>query len=238
MNQLHGQMVQRKFFLQNLKNEIESQAKSLPQGKLRINNTKGIPRYYCITEAKDTRGKYISKKEQELAYQLAQKDYLQKLYQKVCGELADIEAFLQKHKANELEEVYGNLNSYRKNIIAPIVITDEMYALQWMNEDYESNPYWPEQKVYPTKKDDMVRSKSEVLLADMYYELGIPYRYEALLQLKSGKKRYPDFTLLKTNTREVIYHEHLGLMDDNEYRRSNLWKLDEYPKNGIYPGKT
>ena len=35
----------------------------------------------------------------------------------------------------------------------------------------------------------------------------------------------------------MIYHEHLGLMDNEEYRHANLIKLDEYRRNGIYPGK-
>ena len=71
----------------------------------------------------------------------------------------------------------------------------------------------------------------------MYYELGIPYRYEAEVQLSNGKIKYPDFTLLNIRTREVIYHEHLGLMDDENYRKVNLIKLDEYRRNGIYLGK-
>lgn len=71
--------------------------------------------------------------------------------------------------------------------LTPLVLTDGMYAEQWIRESYETNPYHPEEKVYPTKKDELVRSKSEVLLADMYYEMGIPYRYEAELRLKNGK---------------------------------------------------
>ena len=69
------------------------------------------------------------------------------------------------------------------------------------------------------------------------YELGIPYRYEAELCLRNGKVKYPDFTLLNVQTREIVYHEHLGLMDDDQYRRANLIKLDEYRRNGIYLGK-
>ena len=71
----------------------------------------------------------------------------------------------------------------------------------------------------------------------MYYELGIPYRYEAELRLKNEKRKYPDFTLLNIKTRKVIYHEHLGLMDNEEYRKMNYAKLDEYQKSGIYMGK-
>ena len=40
-------------------------------------------RYYHITEAKDTRGKYISKGNQEIAIQLAQKDYFKKVIKEV-----------------------------------------------------------------------------------------------------------------------------------------------------------
>ena len=138
---------------------------------------------------------------------------------------------------SHIENVFNNMNQYRKNIVIPMVLSDEMFVKQWEAEDYETNPYYPEEKVYFTKKNELVRSKSEVLLADMYYELGIPYRYEAKLQLKNGKMKYPDFTILKTKTREIIYHEHFGLLDDQEYLKASLTKLDEYRKNGIYLGK-
>lgn len=237
MNLLFHQMVKRKEELENLQRGIARKLENSPQGKLRVSNEQGIPRYYHVIGPKDTNGRYISKKNQELAYQLAQKDYMQRLEQKIWEELEDINMYLAKHDEDNLEHVFSNLNEYRRNIVTPLIITDEMFAQQWENELYETNPYYPEQKVYSTKKDELVRSKSEVLLADMYYELGIPYRYEAVLQLKNGKKKYPDFTLLKKKTREKIYHEHLGLLDDEEYRHANLNKLDEYQKNGIFFGK-
>ena len=69
---------------------------------------------------------------------------------------------------------------------------DEKFAEAWEKEGYNTNPYYPEQRVYSTKKDELVRSKSEVMLADMYYEMGIPYRYEAeghYLNIKDIKKQ-------------------------------------------------
>lgn len=237
MNLLFHQLNQRKAYLEHLLSDITRGLELSPQGKLRVSNDRGIPRYYWITNSKDTHGKYISKKELEQACQLAQKDYMQKLYQKVKEELGDINTYLKNHGKTDLEDVYTSLNDYRKSIVMPMVISDDMFVKKWEDEQYETNPYFPEEKVYPTKKDELVRSKSEVLLADMYYELGVPYRYEARLQLKSGKKKYPDFTVLKVNTREVIYHEHLGLLDDEEYRKANLVKIEEYRNSGIYLGK-
>lgn len=237
MNLLHYQMTKRKEYLEDLKKRLEQEMKHFPEGNLRTSKDRGIPRYFHVLNPNDTRGQYIPKGNTELAQQLAQKDYAQKLYKKVTAELTDINKFLKRHNSCELEQVHTNMNTYRKELITPMIIPDELFVQAWEQESYNTNPYYPEQRVYPTKKDELVRSKSEVMLADMYYEMGIPYRYEAELVLKDGKKKYPDFTLLKKSTREIIYHEHLGLLDDEEYREANFAKLEEYRKNGIYPGK-
>ena len=237
MNLLHYQMTKRQVYLENLKKKLEQELKDFPEGNLRISNDRGILRYFHVSKSGDTRGEYILKESMDLPHQLAQKDYVQKLYKKVCTELKDINRFLIRHEENELENVYAEMNNYRKDLVTPYVILDEMFARAWENETYATNPYYPEQKVYSTKKDELVRSKSEVMLADMYYEMGIPYRYEAELILQNGKKKYPDFTLLKVGTREIIYHEHLGLLDDEEYRENNFAKLEEYRKNGIDMGR-
>ena len=237
MNRLFCELVQRKEYLEKLLAELSQELINSPQGKLRVSNDRGNPRYYQIIESKDTHGRYITQKEMNLAYQLAQKDYMKKLHRKAVEELKDINEYLSKHKAEDLQKVFSDLNKYRKQLVSPLIMTEEMLVKQWEKEDYKSNPYCLEEKVYITKKGDYVRSKSEVLLADMYFELGIPYRYEAQICLKNGKKKYPDFTLLKVSTSEIIYHEHMGLLDNDEYRQANLVKLDEYRRSKIYPGK-
>lgn len=237
MNQLFHELLKRKEYLENLMATIRKNNENLPEGKLRISNDGGNLHYYCITEPYDTHGKYIPKKNYILACELAQKDYQQRLYKEAEKEWKDINTFLRKHRETHLEDIYINLNSYRKEIVDPIVISDDMFIKQWEAQVYETNPYYQDEKVYLTKKEEKVRSKSEVLLADMYYEMGIPYRYEAELCLKNGKKKYPDFTILDVRTRSIIYHEHMGLLDSEEYRRANLCKLEEYRKNGIFLGK-
>ena len=237
INQLLEQMIERKEYLKALKEELISRMGELPRGKLRISHSKGKISYYKIMKSDDTRGKYISKKEIEQVRQLAQKDYINKLLNKVILELKDIERYLSNHSEENLENLYSTLNEYRKNLVNPIVIPDDDFIQQWENESYETNLYCEEQKVYSTKRNELVRSKSEVIIADIYYELGIPYRYEAGIYLRNGKIRYPDFTLLKTKTREIIYHEHLGMLEEKEYLLTNLLKLDEYRDNGIFLGK-
>ena len=35
----------------------------------------------------------------------------------------------------------------------------------------------------------------------------------------------------------MVYHEHMGLLDDDEYRYHGFRKIAEYSKNGIFSGK-
>ena len=47
---------------------------------------------------------------------------------------------------------------------------------------------------------------------------------------------YPDFTILNVLTREEVYLEHFGLMDDINYVENMMFKLNTYERNGIYLG--
>ena len=218
-----------------------------PEGKLRISHNQGTIQYYHILDSEDTRGKYIKKKDRALVCQLAQKDYAARFLKVAEDELANVQAALSALGKSEAtpriqgmqsaEDVYRMLREERKNLVKPILANDTDFAEIWELEPYKTNDYKSEEKVYPTRKGDLVRSKSEAILADMYYALGIPYRYEAELVLKNGKRVYPDFTLLNTRNRSVVYHEHMGLLDDDEYRYHGFRKIAEYSKNGIFSGK-
>ena len=86
-------------------------------------------------------------------------------------------------------------------------------------------------------KGERVRSKSEVIIADMLSKEGIPYRYEYPLYIKGFGKIYPDFTVLNIKKREELLWEHFGMMDDAEYAEAAIRKIATYEQNGIYPGE-
>lgn len=48
---------------------------------------------------------------------------------------------------------------------------------------------------------------------------------------------YPDFTILNVKTRQEIYWEHFGRMDDPEYAEKTVWKINLYMRNNIFAGK-
>jgi hypothetical protein len=78
------------------------------------------------------------------------------------------------------------------------------------------------------------------IIADKYYKLGIPYKYEKPLVVSKQTKRItirPDFTTLNKRTRIQRYHEHLGRMDDPQYVQKALEKIRLYEENGIFIGE-
>lgn len=236
MNQLTSHLKQRKKYLLSLQAKITTDLTNMPEGTLRIATTHNKPYYYHRKTSADRQGTYIPRKDESLAQKLAQKDYLHRLQREIKNELNAIDHFLASYKSTALEDIYANLTQSRRTLIDPLILPDDLFITNWLNEPFISNPYYEEQKIYPTHRGEMVRSKSEVLIADMYYEMGIPYRYEAPLELRCGKIKYPDFTLLNPKTCRMIYHEHLGLLDNPEYLQANLMKLNEYLKNDIFIG--
>ncbi|MCR5106933.1 MAG: hypothetical protein K6B28_02110 [Lachnospiraceae bacterium] len=215
----------------------KSDVKTFPEGRLRVSNCKMGVRYYKVLKKGDSSGEYLPRKERKLAAILAQKDYNKHFLNAAEKELMILERTFSKLSEGDADTVYEKLVSDRKVLVSPYIQTDEMYINEWNSVSYNTNNFMEEEKRYDTMRGEKVRSKSESILADMFNDLGIPYRYEQEFQLKNGQVRYPDFTLLNIKTKEEIYLEHFGLLEYDEYRKKNLRKLDEYRENGIYMGK-
>ena len=206
-------------------------------GRLRITSQNGKPYYYIVAEHGDTKGKYIKKKNINLVKQLACKDYINDFLKDAQEELIYLQRVVKRLSSKNANLTYEKLSEYRKELVDPYILSDEEYAKNWEESDYTASTYKEDNKRYETHKGDRVRSKSEVLLANLFYDMDIPYRYEQALFLEDGSVRYPDFTLLHTTTRREFYLEHFGLLDDKDYLENAIEKLDKYRHSGIYLGK-
>ena len=89
--------------------------------------------------------------------------------------------------------------------------------------------------IHRTESGDLVRSKSEVIIADKLFARGVDYAYEQPLTLPNGRTRYPDFTIADPARGVTFYWEHLGLLDDPAYQARWERKRAEYlePETGI-----
>ena len=89
--------------------------------------------------------------------------------------------------------------------------------------------------IHRTERGHLVRSKSELVIADKLHARGIDYDYEEPLVLSNGRTRYPDFTIADHALGVTFYWEHLGLLDDPGYRARWEEKRAEYLEHGIRP---
>jgi hypothetical protein len=87
--------------------------------------------------------------------------------------------------------------------------------------------------IHRTERGDLVRSKSELVIADKLFARGIQYAYEQPLVLPTGRIRYPDFTITDHAQGLTFYWEHLGLLNDSGYRSRWERKRADYFAAGI-----
>ena len=91
-----------------------------------------------------------------------------------------------------------------------------------------------EQLIHRTARGDAVRSKSEVIIANLLHKKGIDYRYEEPLEI-DGITKYPDFTIEDDDMGETYYWEHLGLLSRWDYQQRWCEKVAWLKSHGILP---
>ncbi|MBO4636097.1 MAG: hypothetical protein J5685_03025 [Clostridiales bacterium] len=170
--------------------------------------------------------------------------YANKRYHCYAAKLADqeitaIKKYLKAMPDVSFEEAFSQMPDVIKPLITPVIMTNEDYARKWQEEKFIPKRFDPKNTTqFYTKKGERVRSKSEVIIANMLYDLGIPYKYEKPLLLYDGMMViHPDFTILNIRTREEFYLEHAGRMDDPSYCQDLVLRLKYYQDNGIYFGE-
>ena len=89
--------------------------------------------------------------------------------------------------------------------------------------------------IHRTERGDLVRSKSELVIAGKLQARGIDYAFEQPLVLSNGRTRYPDFTIADHARGVTFYWEHLGMLDNPGYRARWEAKRAEYLECGIGP---
>lgn len=225
--------------------QLKKTPKNTPPGHLRVAQKGGKgPYFYHYTSSQDFNGKYIRKKQLSLAKALAQKDYTLKLIKLLEKESLTLTEYLvQSKNGTAIQDLYKSLCPARQDLVTPATLTDQEFTAQWKNVSWQGLPFALDAPQYDTANGEVVRSKSEVIIADTLARYGIPYRYEFPLQLKKAPKDkvtstfYPDFCCLNIHTRKEIFWEHFGLMDDADYASNTAGKLRLYAENGIFPGR-
>ena len=231
----------------NLRNEIESRynliqlieektkdaLNQLPEGRIKIKKRDQDTNYYLVVG--DNKEKWLKKDNKELIESLIQKNYLQKVNRAAEKEIEKLKQVLKTYPKTVAEEVYEHLPKERKMFVKPIVPTDDQFRERWESQTYPVKPVKEGMPVFKTLKGDLVKSKSEVLIADRLFANGIPYKYECPINV-GGIIFHPDFTILRMSDRKILYLEHCGKVGDAEYAEDMVSRANRYSLAGIMQG--
>lgn len=92
--------------------------------------------------------------------------------------------------------------------------------------------FFEEHLIHRTARGEMVRSKSEVIIANALAAKGVDYAYERPMTIE-GVTKYPDFTIEDMESGQTLYWEHCGMLHVPSYRRRWEEKLDWYKRHEI-----
>lgn len=224
-------------YLEKVISEKKEYLINAPKGYLRTAYKKGKSEYYLKNTQKEKGGIYLKQSDRELATQLAQRDYDQKVIMCAMKELSTLNKLIGRYELGVAEDIYGKLNPAHRALVTPILLPDDEFVKNWLAQPYEGLGFEEGAPEFYADSGLRVRSKSEIGIANKYDELRIPMLFERPLKLKGWGTVYPDFTLLNVRLRKEFIHEHLGKMDDPDYAEENVAKINAYEKNGYYPGK-
>ena len=232
---LMPQCLHRKKELEELIARKEGSTVDVPAGTLRISQNRRTYQFYLRSNPGDTEGKYIRRDNIELARRIAQRDYdiqIKKLAEK---ELILLDRYIDFLREKDIDEIYDKLHPARQAMINPIRVPDEEFINHWRNESYSPLEAYEMPNSYCSYNGIYVRSKSELLIANMLEHYKIPYRDEYPIMV-NGHSYRPDFMCLNVKKRKEYLWEHFGKMGDPDYANKTVSKINEYEQNGYTSG--
>ncbi len=202
--------------------------------------------YYCYENGKQT---FIPKTDTKTIKALERKNYYTQLDKR-------IESNLEKYRKiqkimdtiDPLDEVFFNLPENKRHLIEPFRFEDpttkKLLASYGPGSSYDKDNIRNDRYKSRTRETNsgyLVRSKSEVEIADEATRRGLPFLYEFRIRLttKDGHTTivYPDFTFYNPVTEKFIFYEHFGKVDDPVYAAENFPKLATYLDSGLVLNK-
>lgn len=220
-----------------------------PKGSLQMFYDHGRPQFMQVAKIHGKRARRGINRNKDLLRGLARKEFLRASLEQLEQnnlhlsrtldetEDYDVEHILQlmRHRFPGLPEEYF-LDSEAIEVNSPYTqsLLQRLDAhREWAAMPYEKSTYRPEGLRIRTSQGLRVRSKSEAMIAEKYYDYGIPFRFEQVLHIGSSIL-IPDFTFEAADGSE-IYWEHAGMLDHPQYSFRHHLKMMQYESAGIYP---
>ena len=167
--------------------------------------------------------------------------YYNKLLQVIDNDIKLFERVDQEYILPDHSSVNNMLPKVYRSDDIPEIMPGSRTAAEWKKEKEAEKakyaPYRPEELIYQAQDGTMMRSLSEVIIANYLLSLGITFVYEMPLIYK-GKRIWPDFTILSpVDNKTVIIIEHQGAMGSEKYQGKFIRTLLFYLETKLVPNK-
>ncbi|MBR0379729.1 MAG: hypothetical protein IJH62_04120 [Mogibacterium sp.] len=208
---------------------------------LKVSSRRSKKYYYAKNKGAEARV-YLGDESNQEVRNIREFRYLKELIDSLDSEIALLRALNEGHLDISYEAVSERLPFiYRDPLLPGYTSGLPDAAKKWKaQKEREKKQYKqknPEILIMRSIDGTLMRSKSEVIIANMLISYGIPFVYE-LPHVINGIMVYSDFTALSTiDFRSEVIIEHEGLMNDPNYQRIFLNKVNGYLAEGLIPGR-
>lgn len=213
---------------------------------LKYTRVKGRRYYYSKLRGEST-FTYLGTESNKTVANTKEHRFLTRMLAELDSEIANLERFRANHRELDYDSVNLSLPVVYRDCYnmpgksAAVDTSHSSRAAAWKeSKELEMASYerrHPEGLVMKAIDGTRMRSKSEVIIANLLIANGIPYVYE-LPHAIGDVVIHTDFTALSlADYKTEILIEHEGLMSSSKYQQQFLFKVNAYLDAGIIPGK-
>lgn len=200
-------------------------------------------KYYYSAKKGSSEKVYLGGDEAGEVRKMREYRFLTQLHHDLETEIGLLTALHEKHVDLDFETINLKLPEIYRDpgMKLPPFADTEHAAVEWkakMEAEKAKYPIKYPEKLKMTALDGtQMRSKSELIIANLLIANSIPYVYE-LPHVINGIEIYTDFTILSTmDYKTEVMIEHEGMMDMDFYQEQFLDKVKGYLAAGIIPGR-
>ena len=234
--------------------KLEEELRSMPQGRLEKNTSKGRPYYqqYLPPHGFRKSPKRINlTRNPEMIHLLARKRFLQEQGALAQRNLAILKEARDAYKVWDPSQYGSALGGPYKDLPAEMFMPlrtdptlEESQRLQTSRRPGTTTPFADrmllsdtfraEDLIHKSSSGVLIRTKSELVILGRLEYFCVDATYEERIFI-GGEIARPDFTIQRRRDGKTIYWEHAGLMTDPGYRARHDKKMHVYEQNGIVP---
>jgi hypothetical protein len=240
MNTSHiiNQLIEAHAELDELLKTVKTNRKDEPEGVLCIRPNKKTVQFYV--RQKDGHEQYLGKDKQDMISALARKRYNHLLEDAVQKELDGIEKCreIMEGCSFSTEQLVEQLPGHIRQFVKTDSSMSPEDVEKWLNQDYDFDHPREGIEDFGTLNGEKVRSKSEIIIANLLKHHNVPYIYEKSFDdvMPAKYRDFPDFTCLNRRTGKTYYWEHCGKFDDPKYAENLMLRIQRFASYGVYLG--